>query len=67
VSDVTISGIAETEHVSIIDLAGREYVAAVSTGPGSITVDVSNLVQGVYSLVISGPSRRRVEPLVIQR
>jgi D-alanyl-D-alanine carboxypeptidase len=67
VSDVTISGIAETEHVSIIDLAGREYVAAVSTGPGSITVDVSKLAQGVYSLVISGPSRRRVEPLVIQR
>ena len=66
-SQVMISGITHVDRVSIIDGAGREQQLAVTTGHELVTVNVSGLAAGTYSLVINGPNGRRVKPLVIQR
>lgn len=66
-SNVTIRGLSLVDRVSIVDITGREHEITVTFGAHGNVLDVSMLAPGIYSLVISGPSRRRVSPLIIQR
>lgn len=66
-SNVTIRGLSLVDRVAIIDITGREHEITVTFGAHGNVLDVSMLAPGIYSLVISGPSRRRVSPLIIQR